>query len=175
MIKKLLIPLLFLSFTAFCQEQKYNISHYPRSIGNIEFDSNLDKKDFQLCRPNYDAQYYYWTKDANYEGDKILIENEFKEKYISDNVNKQSGLIRIRFIVNCKGETDRFRVIGMDENYQEKAFDKSITDQLLQISKSLKGWMPKNFTSKTNEVFSYDYYQYLIFKIKDGQITEILP
>ena len=63
----------------------------------------------------------------------------------------------------------------MDEKYQEKVFDKLITNQLLLISKSLKGWIPKNFTSKTNEVFNYDYYQYLIFKIKDGQITEILP
>lgn len=175
MIKKLLIPLSFLSFTAFCQEQKSNVSLYPRSIGNIEFNPNLDKKDFQLCRPDYDAQYYYWTKDANYEGDKIIIEKEFKEKYKSENVKKESGLIRIRFIVNCKSETDRFRVNGMDKNYQEKTFDKSITDQLLQIAKNLKGWMTKNYTSKNNEVFSYDYYQYLIFKIKDGQITEILP
>jgi hypothetical protein len=176
MIKKLLIPLLFLSFSAFCQEQKTNVSLYPRSIGNIEFDPNLDKKDFQLCRPNIDAQYYsFEANDSNYDGDKIKIEKEFKEKYKSQNVKKESGLIRVRFIVNCKGETDRFRVNGMDENYQEKAFDKSITDQLLQVVKSLKGWMPKNFTSKTNEVFSYDYYQYLIFKIKDGQITEILP
>ena len=63
----------------------------------------------------------------------------------------------------------------MDENYQEKVFDQSITNQLLEITKNLKGWIPKNFTSKTNEVFSYDYYQYLIFKMKDGQISEILP
>jgi hypothetical protein len=175
MIKKRLIPLLFFSFPVLCQEQKSDISLYPSSIGDIEFDSNLDKKDFQLCRPKYDAQYYYWTKDTNYEGDKSMIEKEFKENYKSENVTKQSGLIRIRFIVNCKGETDRFRVIGMDENYHEKDFDKSITDQLLQISKRLKGWIPKNFTSKTNEVFNYDYYQYLIFKLKDGQITEILP
>jgi hypothetical protein len=176
MIKKLIIPLSFLSFTTFCQEQKINTSLYPRSIGNIEFDPILDKKDFQLCRPNIDAQYYsFEANDSNYDGDKIVIEKEFKEKYKSENVKKESGLIRIRFIVNCKGETDRFRLNGMDENYQDKFFDKSITDQLLQIAKSLKGWIPKNFTLKTGVISSYDYYQYLIFKIKDGQITEILP
>ena len=175
MIKKLLIPLSFLSFTSFCQEQKSNVSLYPRSIGNIEFDPNLDKRDFQLCYPRYDAQYYNDAIDTNYEGDKIIIEKEFKEKYKSENVKKESGLIRIRFIVNCQGETDRFRMLGMGENYQEKAFDKSITDQLLQIAKSLKGWKLKNFTSKTGDILSYDFYQYLIFKIKDGQITEILP
>ena len=175
MIKKHLIPILFLSFSAFCQEQKITNSLYPSSIGNIEFNPDLDKKDFQLCNPKYDIQYYYWKKDANYEKDKGVIEKEFKEKYKPKNVKKESGLIRIRFIINCKGETDRFRILSMDENYQVKSFDKSISDQLLQISKNLRGWIPKNFTSKTNEVFSYDYYQYLIFKIKDGQITEILP
>lgn len=161
--------------SAFCQEQKSTTSLYPRSIGNIEFDPNLDKKEFQLCRSDVDVQYYSGKNDTNYQGDKEMIEKAFKEKYNPENAKNESGLIRIRFIVNCKGETDRFRVIGMDENYQKKIFDKSITEQLLRISKNLKGWMPKNFTSKTNEVFSYDYYQYLIFKIKNGQLIEILP
>jgi hypothetical protein len=170
MIKKLLIPLLFLSSTAFCQEQKTTISLYPRSIGNIEFDPNLDKKDFQLCFPNYDFQYYNDLKGLLFSGDKITIQREFKEKYKFENVKKESGLIRIRFIVNCKGETDRFRMIGMDENYQEKLFDGSITKQILQISKGLKGWKIKK-----SHNYDIDYYQYLIFKIKEGQITEILP
>jgi hypothetical protein len=170
MIKKLLIPLLFLSSTAFCQEQKTTVSLYPRSIGNIEFDPNLDKKDFQLCFPNYDFQYYNDLKGLLFLGDKVIIEREFKEKYKPQNSKKESGLIRIRFIVNCKGETDRFRIIGMDENYQEKSFDESITEQILQISKSLKGWQIKK-----SHNYDVDYYQYLIFKIKDGQITEILP
>jgi hypothetical protein len=174
-MKKLLIPLIFLSISAFCQEKQANTSKYPLSTGDIDFDSNLDKKDFQLCYPNYDSQYYYGGKGLGFEGEKIAIEKEFKEKYHPDNSKKESGLIRVRFIVNCKGETDRFRIIGMDENYREKVFDKSITEQILSISKNLKGWIVKSYTSKTNQIFSYDYYQYLIFKIKDGQITEILP
>lgn len=170
MIKKLLIPLSFFSFTVFCQEQKSNTSLYPSSIGNIEFDSNLDKKDFQLCFPNYNFQYFNDSNGLLFLGDKIAIEKEFREKYKSENYKKESGLIRIRFIVNCKGETDRFRIIGMDENYQEKMFNESITQQLLQISKGLKGWKVKKSRN-----YDVDYYQYLIFKIKDGQIIEILP
>jgi hypothetical protein len=175
-MKKLLIPLIFLSISSFCQEKEATISKYPASTGDIDFDSNLDKKDFQLCGKGDCCQYFNDEKGLIYEGEKKAIENEFKEKYRPENVKKETGSIRIRFLVNCKGETDRFRVIGMDNNFQEKVFDKSITEQLVTISKGLKGWKTKNFYFyKKNEKLPYDYYQYLIFKIKDGQITEILP
>ncbi len=73
-------------------------------------------------------------------------------------------------MVNCQGETDRFRLISADENYNEKTFAKSITDQLLDIAKSLNGWKVKKMKEK-----DIDYYQYLIFKIENGQLKEILP
>jgi hypothetical protein len=134
----------------------------------------LDKKEFQLCGNGYGYQYFNDEKGVIYEGEKKAIEEEFRVKYRSEDAKKETGSIRIRFLVNCKGETDRFRVIGMDNNFQEKLFDKSITEQLITISKELKGWKTKTFYSK-NEKVPYDFYQYLIFKIKDGQITEILP
>jgi hypothetical protein len=175
-MKKLLIPLIFLSFSSFSQEITSAISKYPASTGDIDFDPNLDKKDFQLCGNGYGYQYFNDEKGIMYEGEKKAIEIEFKEKYQSKNVKKENGSIRIRFLVNCKGQTDRFRIIGMDNNFQEKTFDTSITDQLVSISKSLKGWKYKEFYSHANKQYvPYDYYQYLIFKINDGQITEILP
>jgi len=79
-------------------------------------------------------------------------------------------LIRIRFIVNCAGDTGRFRILGMDKDYKQKEFSPSITDQILSITKSLTGWKTKTSNGET-----YDYYQYLIFKIDKGQIKEILP
>ncbi|MGL4629975.1 MAG: hypothetical protein ACRCVT_02120 [Leadbetterella sp.] len=80
-------------------------------------------------------------------------------------------MIRIRFIVNYKGQTDRFRLIAMDENYKEKVFASSITEQLVKITKSLKGWGLMKYDS----THTFDYYQYLIFKMENGQIKEILP
>ncbi|SMC56786.1 hypothetical protein [Moheibacter sediminis] len=156
------------------QESNSFKNEYPnRHIGDIEFDSKLDNPDFKLCYPENVFQYFNWGDGLEFEEEKIKIDNIFSEKYNPKSAKKESGSIRIRFIVNCKGETDRFRIIGSDENYQEKEFDKSITDQLLSIIKSLNGWKLKYFRENENQPI--DYYQYLIFKIENGQIVKILP
>jgi len=160
-----LIPLIL-----FCQEKNEIKSIYPSRIGDIAFDKETDKGNFNVCTEKQIIQYFNDSRGLEYEGEKLAIEKEFAEKYKSDKVENETGLIRIRFVVNCKGETDAFRLIAMDENYNQKVFLKSITDQLLNITKNLTGWKIK----KHNEKEAY-YYQYLIFKIENGQLKEILP
>lgn len=166
--------LLFLICILSCgQERNLSKNEYPpRHIGDIEFDEKLDNPDFELCKPEKIIQYFSVGQGLLYEGEQIALEKEFAEKYNSEIVKKESGWIRIRFIVNCHGKTDRFRVLESDENYKEKEFDKSITSQLLQITKELKNWRGL-YIQESKE--GWDYYQYLIFKIKDGKIEKILP
>ena len=160
-----LIPLI-----SFGQNKTITKSEYPNNVGDIEFNSKTDKQDFELCNKNHIYQYFNNSGGLEYEGEKLEIEKVFKENYKSEKINNETGLIRINFIVNCKGKTDRFRLISMDENYNEKLFLKSITDQLLAITKNLNGWKVKKIKEK-----DIDYYQYLIFKIENGQLKEILP
>ncbi len=115
-------------------------------------------------------QYHNNSRGLEYRGEKLAIIESFEKKYVPIPDSSQNGLIRVRFVVNCKGQTDRFRIIAMDEDYQTKKFDERITQQILDICKSLDGWLPKKKEDK-----EFDYYQYLIFKIQSGQITEILP
>ncbi len=58
----------------------------------------------------------------------------------------------------------------MDFDYKSKKFDSKIKNQLLAIVKNLDGWIPRK---KNNQ--NLDYYQYLTFKIENGQIIKILP
>lgn len=105
-----------------------------------------------------------------YEGHKPEILKAFAQKYDTAKVPKETGLVRVRFVVNCKGETDRFRILGMDRDYNEKVFDPEITEQILSITKNLKGWGIKKLDNQP-----IDYYQYLIFAIDNGKIAKILP
>lgn len=170
------ILLFIILFQISCAQESssFKNEYPPRHIGDIEFDPKLDNPDFKFCYPEeYSFQYFNLGDGLEFEGEKIKIDKIFTEKYNPTFVKKESGLIRIRFVVNCKGETDRFRIMGSDENYNDKEFDKSITQQLLSITKNLKGWKLKYY--EENESQPIDYYQYLIFKIEDGQIVKILP
>lgn len=115
-------------------------------------------------------QYFNFSQGLQYEGEKWAILKAFEENYQPPVDNQQSGWIRIRFIVNCKGETGWFRLISANKNFETQTFDQAVTEQLLSITKSLKGWklMP-------DEIRPKDYYQYLLFKIENGKIIEILP
>lgn len=144
-------------------------SKYLRWVGDSEFDPQLDDSTFQICYNESSVyQYFNFSQGMKYAGERTTLRKAF-EAYQNVDV-PESGMVRIRFVVNCKGETGRFRLISSDANYQPFTFDSRITDQLLEITKSLDGWMPL-----PNLEEPMDYYQYLIFIIDNGQIKDILP
>ncbi len=156
-----------------CQTEKKDSEkkEYLRWVGDIEQNDKIDETEFKVC--NGDAnilQYFNLGKGPIYSGEKSKILNTFKTKYQPISDKNQNGLIRIRFIVNCKGNAGRFRVLQSDYDYQEKEFDNEIVSQFLNITKGIDNWV----VLERDEV-PVDYYMYLIFKITDGELIEILP
>lgn len=166
------IVLLFLFFGGCKTDKSVNKKEeYSSWVGDIKKNKRIDKKEFKVCfGDDKTFQYFNLGEGPVYSGEKTTILNIFKSKYKSIIDNNENGFIRIRFIVNCKGKAGRFRVLQSDYNYQEKEFDEKIVSQLLIITKEIENWK----VLKRNEV-PVDYYMYLIFKITDGQLTEILP
>lgn len=102
-----------------------------------------------------------------------MIKRIFLNQYDAARIKKpddQSGYITIRFIVNCKGITNRFRMYETDSLYQQFCFDPLITQQLQAITKNLHDWIPGKFDNR-----QYDSYYYLSFKINIGQLIDIMP
>lgn len=149
------------------QEKKID---YPLQVGDIYFDSKIDDPDFKLCDEDRVFQYYNFGKGLLYTGEKVKINEHFKEGLKTKEQKDESGFLTIRFIVNCGGKTGRYRVQGMNNEYKEKAFNENLTSQLLSLTKKLDGWMVGEYEGKT-----YDYYQYLTFKIENGKLIEIMP
>ncbi len=141
----------------------------PKVIDSIEFDESVDNIDFELCQEKL-YQYFNDSKGLSFKGDKPALKKAFFGQYVNKNMIGESGLIRIRFIVNCLGQSDRFRLIGMNSDYEKKIFNSKISDQLLKITKNLNGWGIMKIDGKP-----VDYYQYLIFVIQDGNLINILP
>ncbi|HAA15038.1 MAG TPA: hypothetical protein DCE41_26420 [Cytophagales bacterium] len=145
-------------------------SKFPRQVGDITFDPALDDPNFEICDSLRTQQYYAISSDR-FEGEKYAVVKYFEENYDPAPFLGQSGFLTIRFVVNCKGETGRYRVyseVDMDMNPQ--VFDPALAARLLALTKGLEGW---KLGQRNN--LTYDYYQYLLFKLEDGNLTEILP
>ena len=171
---KILILINLMCFVVGCQTQENNRNKqtYLRLVGDIKSDSILDDPKFKTCNGDENAfQYFNTGEGLKYKGEKTTLVSKIQDSFkpVKDGEN-QNGYIRIRFIVNCRGDAGRFRVLSSDFDYQDKVFDKDIVNQLLNIVKDLDGWeiMTKNGKS-------LDYYLYLIFKLENGRIIEILP
>jgi len=155
------------------------------NVGDIPFDPKTDNPNFEV--QNEDKILPYNTRCGMLiEGERDGVLRYFSENYREEPIEGVNGYITIRFLVNFKGETDRFRVIEMDRDYQPYKFPESVSSKLLSLTKSLSGWKTQ-FSRKLVHTGSlpvqgekahpeaYDYYQYLLFKIKDGLIETILP
>ncbi|MEG1590311.1 hypothetical protein [Chryseobacterium sp.] len=170
-MKYILLFILLIPLLASCQADKSALSKYPVQVGDIVFDEKLDDKNFKKCNPkeSYGYQYYNDSKGFGYKGEKLKIEKELEALQLKS-LGKENGYITIRFLVNCEGKTGLFRIEEMNEEYLKTNFDEKFLDALFKFTKNLNGWIPKEIQGK-----KIDYYQYLTFKIKHGEVSEILP
>lgn len=162
-----ILPILFN-----CQAEKSTVSKYPAHIGDIQFDDKIDDTNFKRCiDKDLGIQYYNSLQSASiqYKGEKIAIIKDLEKQNITS-ANNDNGYITVRFLVNCNGKTGLFRTQEMDNDYKEVTFNKKFVDQLLAFSKDLTGWLPMEAQGRT-----WDYYQYLTYKIENGKVSEILP
>lgn len=164
--------LLLLSLFAACNPSKKLDppgSNYPDHVGDIKPDPMLDDTTFHACRESNIPQYY--SIKGSFEGEKPAIERYFEQNFRKDKAfAKAEGYITIRFVVNCKGQTGRFRVQEMSPDYKPVKFPPALPAQLLQLTQKMDGWIPGK-----SENILYDYYQYLTFTISKGEITRIMP
>jgi hypothetical protein len=143
---------------------------FPEQVGDISFDPLKDDSTFALCNPHFVLQYYNTTR-AYYKDHK----NEIRKYFISNFKDipaggDQTGYLTVKFIINCSGITGRFRVFELDSSYHAFHFSDMISDQLLHLTKQLKGWEPAYYKDK-----KYDSYQYITFRLKKGTIISISP
>jgi hypothetical protein len=145
---------------------------YLNSIGDIAYNRTLDDSIFHRCHAETQtAQYFNFYNGFRFKGEKDSLIDIFANQYKPINKEGQNGYVRIRFVVNCNGESGLFRVLESDENFNPYNFDYEIIRQLLAITKSLNGWYVVSDDSNS----PIDYYQYLIFKIEHGTIKELMP
>jgi hypothetical protein len=159
-----------LCLITFSCSERNSEKEYFNDLGEIPFDGQLDDKNFKVCHADLTIPFNYAGFGLIYEGEKKQLVKTLRKKFDYPKTKGQTGFITIRFIINCEGQTGRFRVIEMDLNLKAKKFDKNVSSQILKITKELDGWKSLERWEKV-----WDVQQYLTFKFEDGVITEILP
>jgi hypothetical protein len=162
--------LIFLSALYSCGQVSNTKSNYPENVGDIAFDEKIDDPNFKICQEDNVFQYYNFSRGFQYKGEKVKVNEHFQNGFKGKEKNRETGFLTIRFIVNCEGKTGRFRVQGMDINYNAMEFHKELVNDLLTLTKTLDGWIVGEI-----EGLKTDYYQYLTFKLENGKLIEIMP
>lgn len=157
---KYLILALLLSFSTLCLSQ-----NKVRAPGNFFIDSVSYQR---LCFDTGIPQYY--SINAKHPKSSYQILDEARQFYKKPENNAQSGFLTVRLIVNCRGEAVAFHLYELDESYQNRPFDIKISSQLMDFVKKLGGWKIATYEGKT-----YNYYTYLCFKIKNGNLETVAP
>lgn len=124
---------------------------------------------FELCGLGSLHPYYY--PQLNYEGEFHAIKEAYKKEFKEISGDDKSGIVKIRFHVNCKGQTGNFLMETYNLNYQPNHINSEITGQLLAITKGLDGWI----AAVNDDGETVNSHKFLSFRIKDGAIVNILP
>ncbi len=128
--------------------------------------------EFILC--GNQKTYPYYHPELRYQGGFWEIKNHFKTKYTEKNfvnIDNNSGVVTIQFVVNCEGKSGRFETQSCDLNYTEKQVNAAIVAHLLNLTKELKNWI----IALDESNLKVNSHAFLSFRNENGKITEILP
>ena len=168
------LPVL-LVFALFAADRPWLAARNP-SLTTLPSTFKTEKDDFQLCNPYLNQHVYtdrYYSSFSFYKGGLYAINKIFKQHYqIPNNVEGETGRIRVLFVINCEGKTGHFSSTGLDENYQPKTFDIRIIEQLVSISETLDDWSVGTYNGHHGEIKPYkvDSYKFghFIFSLVQG-------
>lgn len=135
----------------------------------ISCNYSCNKKDsFKLCH-NKKHPYYY--PSLGYKGGFYEIKQHFNKGFQEIKGRNNSGIVKIKFIVNCKGEIGNLEVETYSLSYEKTNLNSRIIEQFINLIEELKYWIPA-VDAEGEKIDSFKFYA---FKIVDGKLKEILP
>mgnify|MGYP000854727886 FL=1 len=129
---------------------------------------NTSSNEFDLCSGKLHPYYY---PELKYKGDFYAVKQHYYDNYKQVKSIQNSGIVRIQFHVNCRGETGNYKVETYSFDYLKTELDLRISKQLVQLTKSLTNWIP----AENEDGETVNSHKFFAFKIKKGQLIDVLP
>ena len=124
---------------------------------------------FSRCFDAYQGEYYYGNDVTYFQGNQYIVDQ------VSENAPtaEGNGYLILHFSVNCKKELGDFGLLQMDRSFKARKFNAGFVGHVFNEVKKLKEWPS---TLSTEDYLHYeDVHAFLMFKIKDGKITDLCP
>jgi len=130
---------------------------------------NPDVSDnYERCSDKLPVGFYHSTAPYIYKGGKPAF-----KKYIQDNFSGKEytddGFLNFRFLIDCKGEIGDYEINPLNTELEISTLNKDLVNELSKLTLRKENWN----ALKTREI--RDLYMYLIYKIENGEVVEILP
>lgn len=139
---------------------------YPQYIGKIDTSKAIKTKDFELCGKGRIRGYYHSAAPNIYKGSKLAFKQMIQSNF-NTNPYTDQGYLNLRFNINCDGETGNVIVTELNTDLEIISLDQKLVTELYELSMKEENW------ETADE--DLNYYMYLLFKIENGKVTEILP
>lgn len=140
-------------------------AHYEDQIGDTPFNPNLDNTNFKFCDS---TNVLHKRALITYDGGTKALEKELLDSYkYNPNLKHFSGYFIVRFAVNCKNKTGRFRIQVLNSLFEEVDSATELTEHILDIAKKLDKWNHPYYKGK-----DYDGYSFITIKVINGKIQK---
>lgn len=137
---------------------------YLADIGDTKFNAELDNANFKFCDS---INVLHKRASVAYTGGTPAMEEELIKTYKKlPEYESFTGYFFVRFAVNCKNESGRFRWEIVDEDFKEMTCPKALENEIITKVKELKFWNHPIYQGEP-----HDGYTYIIVKIEDGNIV----
>ncbi|MBQ0735284.1 hypothetical protein [Aquimarina celericrescens] len=141
---------------------------YPDYVGKIDLNKATRTTEFSLCKDENKPHGFYSSSAPHiYKKNKLEFREFIVQHYQNRNRN-DNGYLNLRFHINCRGETGNLIINELNADLEPSNLSATLVEQLVDLSMRNENW-------RTADHPTINYYMYLIFKIENGNVTEILP
>jgi hypothetical protein len=164
-----LLLILMVRLKTFSQNTVPQHLNVKEKIGWIPFDKRLDNSNFKVC-DELNIEEYYQVNPSYGEGMPSIRKYFSAHKQVLESLCEKDGYVIVRFVINCQGQTDRYRTKFMLLTYtDENAVNAELQKKIIQLTRNMGNWTPGKYDGKT-----YDCYQHLKFIFKNSKLVDVL-
>jgi len=170
--------LLILSLNTFSQNTIPQNFNTKEKIGWIPFDKSVDNPNFKVC-DELNIEEYYQVNPLYGEAMPSIRKYFSAHQQSLEALCKKDGYVIIRFVINCQGQTDRYRTRFMSLNYtDENTVNAELQKKIIGLTREMGNWTPGKYDARLNDAVgqgkTYDSYQHLKFLFKNSKLVDIL-